>query len=285
MKTPDVSSFKTYTSDSPLKRPGVFFRNMFLDLAQSRELGWRLAIRDISSQYRQAALGFLWAFIIPLLNTLIWIFLQGSGIVQMKDTFLPYPVYVLSGTILWAIFSEAFNAPLKVTTGAKQMLSKINFPRESLIISGLLQTLFNAVIKLIILFAVLLLMGFVPTWYIFLFPLGLISLILAGTALGLLFTPLGLLYSDVGKVIPIMMQFLMYLSPIVFPLPEQGLPAKIIRMNPLTPLIISTRNWLTGFQGLNSELFHVTIGFSLLLFLAWMVYKLAIPILVERMNT
>ncbi|MCI5150008.1 MAG: ABC transporter permease, partial [Candidatus Electrothrix sp. MAN1_4] len=129
-----------YTPDSSLARPRKMLREMFADLNAGRELAWRLAVRDIQAQYRQAFLGILWAFILPLANTLAWIFLNSSGVVKVADTVLPYPVYVFSGTMLWAIFMDALNAPLQQTIAAKGMLSKLNFPREALIISGIYQT-------------------------------------------------------------------------------------------------------------------------------------------------
>jgi lipopolysaccharide transport system permease protein len=63
---------------------------MFRDLLAGRELAWRLTIRDISAQYRQTALGLIWAFILPLAHTITWIFLNSSGIVKVSDTGIPY---------------------------------------------------------------------------------------------------------------------------------------------------------------------------------------------------
>lgn len=114
-----------YTPESSLRNPLRLLHDMFRDLINGRELAWRLAVRDISAQYRQTALGLLWAFILPLAHTATWIFLNGSGIVNIKDTTLPYPVYVFTGTMLWAIFMDAVNAPLQQTINAKQMLAKI----------------------------------------------------------------------------------------------------------------------------------------------------------------
>lgn len=79
------------------------------------------------NQYRQAALGLLWALILPLANTAVWIFLNGSGIVQVSETALPDAVYVFTSTMPWAIFMDAMNAPLQQATAAKAMLAKINF--------------------------------------------------------------------------------------------------------------------------------------------------------------
>ncbi|WP_163336846.1 ABC transporter permease [Desulfopila sp. IMCC35008] len=275
-----------YTPASSLASPLKMMQAMFSDLWAGRELAWRLAVRDISAQYRQAILGLLWAFILPLANTLVWIFLSSSGIIAVQGTALPYAVYVFSGSMLWAILMDAVNAPLQQTTAAKGMLTKLNFPRESLIISGIYQTLFNAGIKIILLLAVLPFMGVVPGWHLLLFPLGLISLILVGTAIGLLLTPVGVLYSDIGKGLPLLMQFLMYLTPVVFPMPKAGIAATIYIINPLTPIILTARDWLTGFPSESLPGFLLVNILALLLLAGvWVVFRLAMPILIERMSS
>ncbi|AFL72198.1 ABC transporter permease [Thiocystis violascens] len=274
-----------YTPDSRLQHPGRLLREMFRDLAAGRELAWRLAVRDISAQYRQAVFGLLWAFILPLANTLTWIFLSASGVVAVGDTALPYPVYVFTGAMLWAIFMDALNAPLQQTAAAKSMLAKLNFPREALIVSGIYQTLFNAGIKIALLLPALLWLGVYPDWSLLLFPLGVLSLILVGTAVGLLLTPVGILYSDIGRGLPLVMQFLMYITPVVFPMPKEGLAATLFNLNPLTPLIVTARDWLTG---LPPELLGAFVTVNLLalvlLLMVWVVYRLAMPILIERMS-
>ncbi|WP_242523411.1 ABC transporter permease [Thiocystis minor] len=274
-----------YTPESSLASPAKLLRDMFRDLLASRELAWRLAVRDISAQYRQAFLGILWAFILPLANTLVWVFLSGSGIVSVGKTALPYPVYVFTGTMLWAIFMDALNAPLQQTSAAKAMLAKLNFPREALIVSGIYQTLFNAGIKIALLLVVLPFMGVDLGWNLLLFPIGLLSLILVGTAVGLLLTPVGLLYTDIGKGLPLLMQFLMYLTPVVFPMPKDGWAATLFAINPLSPLILTARDWLTGFPPAFLGAFVVVNLLALvLLLMVWVVYRLAMPILIERMS-
>lgn len=258
---------------------------MFHDLWTSRELAWRLAIRDLSAQYRQTILGLLWAFIMPLANTLTWLFLSSSGVVAIGQTELPYVVYILSGTMLWAIFMEAANAPLQQTIAAKPMLTKINFPREALIVSGVYQTLLNATIKIAVLLPAILLLGIRPDWHLLLFPLAVFALVLAGTALGLLITPVGMLYGDIGKSLPLVMQFLMYLTPVVFPATSSGIAATIFQMNPLTPLIMTARNWLTATPTVKLlDFAAINLATATLLLIAWIAYRAAMPILVERMS-
>jgi lipopolysaccharide transport system permease protein len=275
-----------YTPESALASPRQMFGAMLRDLAASRGLAFRLTVRDIKAQYRQAFLGILWAFIMPLANTVVWVFLSSSGIISLSDTELPYPLYVFTGTMLWAIFMDALNSPLQQSNAAKSMLAKLNFPREAVILSGIYQTLFNAGIKVALLIAVLLAMGINPGWGILLFPLGLLSLILVGTALGLMITPVGLLYTDVGRGVPLLMQFMMYLTPVIFPIPSEGWAATLIKINPLTPLVLTTRDWLTGTTPDFIVYFCiVNMAAVLLLVVAWAIYRLSMPVLIERMSS
>lgn len=277
---------RVYTPDSSLVHPIKMMRDMWRDVFSGRGLAWQLAVRDIKAQYRQTFLGLLWVLILPLANAVAWVFLNRSGIVSVGKTGLPYSVYVFTGTMLWAIFMEALNAPLVQTTAAKSMLAKINFPREALIMSGMLQTAFNACIKIVLMILVLLLYGIFPDWHLFLFPFAALSLVLAGTLIGLLVTPIGILYTDVGKGIPLVMQFLMFITPVVFPMPTTGLALKVFKYNPLTPLILTSRDWLTGFTSGDFSLFLIiSLLVCLLLVVIGIIYRLAMPILIERMGT
>jgi lipopolysaccharide transport system permease protein len=275
-----------YTPDSLLSNPLKMWRGMLRDLVASRELAWRLTVRDISAQYRQTFLGFLWAIMLPLANTLVWIFLSRSGVVNLSNTPLPYPVYVFTGTMLWAILMDALNAPLQMTVASKSMLAKINFPREALVVAGICQVTINALIKIILLVITLLAIGVYPSWSALLFPIGLLSLILVGTVIGLALTPIGLLYADVGKAIPLLMQFIMYITPVVFAMPKEGFSATLFQINPLTPLILTARDWLTGLTPEYLGYFLVVnVVAIVMLFIFWVVFRLGMPILIERMGS
>jgi lipopolysaccharide transport system permease protein len=278
-------SVRTYTPASPLVHPAKLWREMKQDLWAGRELAWRLAVRDISAQYRQSVLGVLWALINPLTTTAVWLFLSTSRLVQVADTGLPYPVFVFTGTLLWSILIDSFNAPLGQVNANRALLAKINFPREALILTGIYQTLFNAAIKLGILLLVLPFLGIHPGWRGLLIPVGILALVLTGTAVGLAITPLGVLYGDIGRGIPLITQLLMYLSPVVFPLATTGWTGTVMRLNPLTPLILNARAWFTGQPPqLLGEWALAVGGSAVLLLVVWMVYRLAMPILIERMS-
>lgn len=279
------SAIRVYTPDSSLSNPRNLVRDMFRDLLASHDPALRLAVRDIRAGHRQAFLGILWAFIMPLANTVTWVFLSYAGIVSVGETALPYPVYVFTGTMLWAILMDAMTSPMNETSSSGGLLAKLNFPREALVVSGIYKTLFHTAIKIAMLISALVLLGLNPGWGILLFPLGVLSLILVGTALGLLITPVGMLYTDVGRVASMGMQFLMYVSPVVFPMPKEGWVATLFTINPLTPLILTTRDWLTGFSPEFAVYFLAVNAAALaLLLVVWVAYRLAMPILIERMS-
>ena len=275
-----------YTPDSLIRSPRKLIREMFSDLIRSHELAWRLSVRDINAQYRQSRLGILWAFITPLATTVTWVFLNLSGIIAVKTTELPYALYVFTGTLIWSIFIESLQAPLAQTNLAKSMLSKINFPKEAIILSAFYQLLFNSGIKMLILGISVILMGYFSGWLILFFPFTILVLIVSGLAIGLFLTPIGMLYNDIGRIISLGMTFVMYISPVVFPMPTSGWVKILFACNPVTPLIMTARQCLTGYgDNYLSGFFLVTVSMLVVLFFSWIVYRVTMPVIIEKMSS
>lgn len=194
-------------------------------------------------------------------------------VVQAGATPVPDPVFVFTDTLLWSILIDALDAPLQQVNANKALLAKINFPRDALILTGVYQTLFNCAIKVGILLLELISLVVHPGWRGLLIPVGLLSLELTGTAVGLLHTPLGVLYGDIGRGIPLITQFLMCQSPVVFPLATTGWSGQLMGLNPLTPLILNARPWFTGQPIQRVGDWALAAGASLvLLLLVWVVY-------------
>ena len=274
-----------YTSESALRYPCRFLREMFRDLRASRELAWRLFVRDTSAQYRQSMLGYVWAFLPPLVASLPFIFLNAEGVLGIEGTPIAYPAYAMIGTIIWQVFADALNSPLRSVLAAKTMLVKINLPREAVLLSGLGQVIFGFLIRLLLLTLIFGWFEIVPTITVLLFPIGVFGLILVGFTLGLAFTPLGLLYNDVQQALPIATMFLMLLTPVVYPPPQSGLAAAVATWNPLSPLITVTRDWMTTGDATQIAGFVVvTIAAIVLLFAGWIMYRLALPHIIARVG-
>lgn len=279
------SQVTVYTSESQVRSPGRLFGGMWRDLKASRELSWRLFVRDLSAQYRQSLFGIVWAFIPPIVTSLIFIFLQSRNIVNFGETEISYPVYVLVSVVLWQLFSESLNAPLKSVTAAKPLLAKINFPREALIISAFYMVLFNMLIKVSIIAVVFLAFRLTPTWGLLFAPLAVLMLSLLGFAAGLALTPVGMLYTDIGTSIPIFIQLFFFVTPVVYPPPEAFPFSLIAIINPISPLLIAARDLITVGAISNPVPFAIVSGLTLILLLvSWVVYRLALPIIIERMS-
>ena len=275
-----------YSPESQLKQPSVLFKGMWNDLKASRELAWRLFVRNISAQYRQTLLGYLWAFIPPIFTTLIFVFLTGKKLINVGETGIPYPVYVMLGTVLWYVFYEGINTPIKTITSSKLMLTKLYFPREALIIAAMAEVIFNFLIRLILIIFILVWFNVPVSLMIVLAPCGILSLMLLGLMFGVLLAPLALLYRDIEKGLPVIMQIWFFLTPVIYLVPQTGAGAILNYINPVTPVLNSTREMLTTGvvtqPGLFILVFSITV---LLLFIGWVLYRLAMPHLIARIGS
>jgi lipopolysaccharide transport system permease protein len=264
---------------------GRLFRESWKDIVSSRFLARQLAVRDIKAMYRQSYLGILWAFITPIATAMVWIVLQGTGTVQLSDTGIPYPLYVFCGTLLWSIITEAITSPMTSTNSARGILSKINFPKEALILSGIYKLLFNTGIKVLLLLAFVFIFGVGLHWTLLFFPFAILGGLLIGTTIGLFITPIGLLYKDIGKVITFGMQFLMYVTPVVYAIPKEGIMKTLMEWNPLTPIILTGRDLAVGTPPEYLTYFIIVIICCIpLFFIALLLYRVSIPVLVERLS-
>jgi len=274
-----------YTPESMLQHPGRLISQMLQDVRSSRSLAWRLFVRDISALYRQSILGYAWALLPPLVAALPWVFLSAQKILQLQATSVPYPVYVMVGMMLWQTFIDALHSPLKQATAARGMLTKINFPREALIMAGLAEVLFNFAVRILLLVPVYLWFQIPLGVALCLAPVGVLALIVLGLALGLLITPAALLYTDLSRGITLATGFWMLLTPVVYPPPATNPGALLARWNPVSPVLLTARDWFTGAPAAHlSGFLLVTCASVVLLLAAWLLYRLTMPILVERMG-
>ena len=146
--------------------------------------------------------------------------------------------------------------------------------------------IFNFLIRLVLLAAVFFAwFKITPPPTAFLFPLGILSLVMVGFMAGLLLTPIGLLYSDVSQSIPIAALLLMFLTPVLYPQPTGGIAGFVAGWNPLTPLVNATRDWLTtGATGQLDGFLMVTGVTAVLLVVGWVIYRLALPHIISRIG-
>lgn len=275
-----------YTPESELRHPGQLIAKMWRDLKGSRELAWRLMVRDISANYRQSFLGILWAFLPPIVMAMGFTLAGKANVIKIAATDLPYPAYVMFSMILWQTFVEALNGPVTAVSNAKQMLARVNFPREAIILAKLGEVFFNFSIKFILIVVVFVWYKMPITSAAWLSPLALVQLILLGTFIGLLLAPLGAIYQDVVNGITVLTGLWLFLTPVIYPIPGSGVFGTIVRMNPVTPVLVTTRELATtGVVSQPNAFFTVSAITIVGLLATWVSFRLTLPFAIERVSS
>lgn len=275
-----------YTPDSLLRRPRFLLWTMWQDLLASRELAWRLMVRDISAQYRQAFLGVAWAFIPPIAMALGFTLAKDANVFTVGETDIPYPAYVMFNTALWQTFVDAATGPVQAVIQAKPMLARVNFPREAIVLAKIGEVGFNFSIKLLLIVALFIYFQVPVSWTVVLTPVALIHLVMLGTLVGILLAPIGVLYQDVSRSLNMVMGFWLFLTPVIYPVPTEGLFGALVAWNPVTPLLSTLRELATTGNVSNPLGFWVVSGLTLVgLLLTWVGFRIAIPYVVERVTS
>lgn len=274
-----------YSPEPLLQHPWKMLTAIAADVWEGRELAWRLFMRDLKAQYRQTALGYVWAFLPPLVASATFIFLQSQGITNISGTGIPYAAFALIGTLLWQVFVDAMQSPTQAFVAAKSMLVKINFPREAVLVGSLYMVFFNFLIRLVLVAAVMWWWKVPVDGTLLFFPVAAVALIAAGTAIGQLLVPVSSLYGDVGRAIPIVAGFWMLLTPVVYPPRAEGLAGWLVTWNPISPLIITARQTLTAEPLTMLGPFFLVLACSLLvIFIGLVGFRVAMPHLIARMG-
>ncbi len=278
---------RLFTPESPLSDPTALLGYLLRDARLSLSIARALVIRNIKAKYRQSALGYVWLLIPPILMAVIWTALREQGLLQAApDLGIPYGAFVLTGIILWQAFADAAQAPLRAVAESKALLSKQSLPYEALIFAAFGEVMFNVAVRLLVLVGALLWFGIGLDPGALLALPALIMIVVLGITLGLLLTPIGMLYGDVGFVMQSGLQFLFLLTPIIY-LPPETFPASLVNVaNPLSPMLIAARDWLLfGYSSWGLPLLLDSLLVLVALALALLVYRISMPILVERMGS
>ena len=274
----------TYTHRSRLRQPSLLLQDIWQDLLASRELAWQLIYRKINMRYRQSLLGPLWAIIPPVLAALTSRVLQQSGVVDVRTMEgLPYPLYVMFATVLWQLFSRSLDMPLRAMKEGLALLRTIQVPVEGLMLSGIGELLFDQGIQILVL---VLVFAFAPvsiSWGAVPALGAVLLLMLLGISIGLFLVPFGSLYTDVSSALPYLTRFWFFLTPVLYPPPEQWPYSLLVKLNPVTPLLVGVIDLTTTGQLKDPLLFTIVSIATIVLFLVgWVIYRVAVPLLVER---
>lgn len=254
------------------------------DLWNHRELAATLAIRDTKAKYRSSLLGLFWAVAPPILAAIGLTSARNAGMLNLGHTPIPFPAYVVMGFSLWQIFTAALTKPTLSLATARGLLSKVDFPREVIVLSEL-----NKLIGSVGIHAALVAVVFwiyqVPiagTAPLIVLPLAV--LILLGLAIGLLLAPAALLIGDILNALPFLTGALLIITPAVYVAPDNpGLFATVVKWNPLTPVFEWSRLVLSvGFPSDLAYFGGVALGSVALFAGALVIFRVSMPVVVER---
>lgn len=233
-------------------------KEYFKDLFRYRELFFFLAWRDIIVRYKQALLGVLWSIIRPLLNMVVFAYIFGR-VANLPSEGVNYSLFVLAGLLPWQFFSSSLVDGSQCLVGQAQIISKTYFPRIILPASNIFPNFLDFAISLVIMFMAIGMMGYM-SWRLFYLPLlvGLLFMLCLGASLWT--SALMVRYRDVRFIVPFIVQFGLFLSPVGYGSFLISEPYRTIYyLNPIAGIIEGFR-WC--FFGVNGESLPLSLGLS-----------------------
>lgn len=253
------------------------------DARRAPALAWRRLRHELAARYLTSRLGILFAFVPAVVVTLWATLAYQARIITVGDLAVPYPAWVLVSVVLWQVFVEALGAQVDGLAAERQLLAKVDLPAEALILCRLGEALVQFALKLVLVAVVV--AGFrvslPPT--ALLLPLLALPLAALGTACGLWFAPLAALHPDLGRALPAVTTVGFFLTPVIFPVPAEGVLRLLVLTNPVTPLLGLARDLAVA--GIASHpLGALGAGLLTLVLLptGWFFYRLALPYVLAR---
>jgi lipopolysaccharide transport system permease protein len=221
-------------------------KNYWNDLWHFRELFLFLAWRDILVRYKQTAIGLAWSLIRPFLTMIVFTVIFGR-LAKLPSEGVPYPILVYAAMLPWQFFSTSFTDTSNSLLTNSSMLTKIYFPRLIIPVSTVIVNLVDFLISFIILIGLMIWYQFTPSWSILFLPLFLILAILTALGAGLYVAALNVKYRDFKYIVPFVVQFGLYVSPVGFS--SNVVPEKwrlLYSINPMVGIIDGFRWCILG---------------------------------------
>ncbi|MBN3884073.1 MAG: ABC transporter permease [Nostoc sp.] len=217
------------------------------DLWRYRELFYFLAWRDILVRYKQTVIGMLWALIRPFLTMIVFSVIFGSLAKLPSEGSAPYPILVFSALLPWQFFSNALSECSNSLISNANLISKVYFPRLIVPASSVIVSFVDFLVSAMILLGLMAWYNFVPTWRILSLPLFIGIAFAASLGVGLWFAALNVEYRDFRYIVPFIVQFGLYVSPVGFSssiVPEQW--RLLYYLNPMVGVIDGFRWAILG---------------------------------------
>ena len=247
--------------------PGNSSRNYWKDLWRYRELFYILSWRDVKVRYKQTVIGAAWSVIRPLLTMIIFTIIFSKVSKLPAGVEAPYAIMVYAAMLPWTFFATALSEASMSLIGNANLITKVYFPRMIVPTAAVITSLVDFAISFVLLFLLYFWYGYSPSWQIVFLPFFLLLAFIASMGAGLFITALNVKYRDFRYIIPFIVQFGLYLSPVGFN--SDIVPEKwrlLYSLNPMVGVIDGFR-WclLRGGQALRVDTLILSVFISLLL--------------------
>jgi lipopolysaccharide transport system permease protein len=251
--------------------PGKTEKNYWKDIWRYRELFYILSWRDIKVRYKQATLGILWAIIRPVLTMVVFTFVFGRLAHMKVEGHAPYAIMVFSGLLPWQFFSNALSESSNSLVDNERLITKVYFPRLIIPASSVITSSIDFFISFIVLILLFVFYHYMPPVQILFMPLFWLLAFAASFGPGLYLTALNVKFRDFRYIIPFIVQFGLYISPVGFS--SSMVPDKwrwAYALNPMVGVIDCFR-WCIVKDAPNPLLHYpVYISFGVIVFFIWL---------------
>jgi len=245
--------------------PGQGMAHYWRDLWRYRELFVFLAWRDIAVRYKQTVIGVAWALVRPVLTMIVFTIIFGR-LAGLPADGAPYPILVFAAMLPWQFFANALSESSNSLISNAQMITKIYFPRLAIPLAAVAVSFVDFLISFSILVVLMGWYQFWPTWRLLALPLLILFAFGAAMGAGLWMASLNVKYRDFRYIVPFIVQFGLYLSPVGFSssvVPEQW--RLLYSLNPMVGVIDGFRWAILGSTAIYWPGFLVSLGLTLLL--------------------
>jgi lipopolysaccharide transport system permease protein len=272
-----------YLAEPETRNLPQVLKQMARGLCRGSYFGFRLCVKNIRSDYAKSKFGPLWDFVEPLAIALVFILLRRSQVLDIQGMDIPYAVFVTVGTLLWQTFVDAITLPLGVLSRSKAMLINSRVFPESIMLSVIFQVIFNSFFRIMVIVLVVVYFNLLSWAGLIKFLLAFPLIILAGYSIGLFLSPFSVIYGDISKLTHIILRPMMFVSAVVFPLPETGILSYFNNINPVAVFITNLRSLLLGnnLEPILPLIIYVSI-FTFLMAVGWLVFHISVKIVAER---
>ncbi|WP_019502754.1 ABC transporter permease [Pseudanabaena sp. PCC 6802] len=232
------------------------------DLWRYRELLYFLAWRDILVRYKQTAIGVAWALLRPFLTMVVFTIVFGN-LANLPSGDVPYPILVFAGMLPWQFFADTLSRCSNSLVGNANLISKVYFPRLIVPASAAIGSFIDFMVSGIILLGLMAWYNFLPSWHILTLPIFIIIAAVAAMGLGLWLAALNVKYRDFQYIVPFLIQFGLYISPVGFS--SSIVPAQWRSLYYLNPMVGVIDGFRWAILGRDTQIYWIGFTLSMLL--------------------